>query len=71
MLGRLKYWRRVATRYGRCPKVFLSVIALAALVIYWLWVMTLSIDSLIAMQRSVIGEIGKLIRDWYSPKSLV
>ena len=28
--------RRVATRYDRCPKVFLSAIALAALVIYWL-----------------------------------
>ena len=36
MLGRLKYWRRVATRYGRCPKVLLSVIALAALVVFWL-----------------------------------
>jgi transposase len=28
--------RRVATRYDRCPKVFLLAIALAALVIYWL-----------------------------------
>ncbi len=37
MFGRLKDWRRVATRYDRCPKVFLSAIALAALVIYWLW----------------------------------
>ena len=36
MFGRLKDWRRVATRYDRCPKVFLSEIALAALVIYWL-----------------------------------
>ena len=36
MFGRLKYWRRVATRYDRCPNVFLSAIALAALVIYWL-----------------------------------
>jgi len=26
----------VATRYDRCPKVFLSAITLAALVIYWL-----------------------------------
>ena len=34
MFGRLKDWRRVATRYDRCPKVFLSAIALAALVIY-------------------------------------
>lgn len=28
--------RRVATRYDRCPKIFFSVIALAAKVIYWL-----------------------------------
>ena len=35
MFGRLKDWR-VATRYDRCPKVFLSAIALAATVIYWL-----------------------------------
>ncbi|PIL19577.1 transposase IS4 [Puniceibacterium antarcticum] len=34
--GRLKDWRRLATRYDRCPKVFLSAIALADLVIYWL-----------------------------------
>lgn len=34
--GKLKDWRRVATRYDRCPMVFLSAIALAALVIYWL-----------------------------------
>lgn len=36
MFGRLKDWRRVATRYDRCPKVFLSAIALAATAIYWL-----------------------------------
>ncbi|REF68449.1 hypothetical protein BDD41_3495 [Paracoccus versutus] len=35
-IDRLKDWRRVATRYDRCPKVFLSAIALAATVIYWL-----------------------------------
>ena len=34
MFGRLKDWRQVATRYDRCPKVFLSAIALAALIIY-------------------------------------
>ena len=33
MFGRLKDWRRVATRYDRCPEVFLSAIALAATVI--------------------------------------
>ena len=36
MFGRLKDWRRVATRYDRCPEVFLSAVALAATVIYWL-----------------------------------
>ena len=34
--GRLKDWRRVATRYDRCPIVFLSACALAALVMFWL-----------------------------------
>ena len=34
--GRLKDWRRVATRYDRCPKVFLSACALAAIVMFWL-----------------------------------
>jgi transposase len=34
MFGRLKDWRRIASRYDRCPKVFLSAIALAALVMY-------------------------------------
>ena len=34
--GRLKDWRRVATGYDRCPQVFLSAIAFAALVICWL-----------------------------------
>lgn len=36
MFDRLKGWRRLATRYDRCRKVFLSAIALAAIVIYWL-----------------------------------
>lgn len=36
MFGRLKDWRRVATRYDRCPIVFLSAIALAATVLFWL-----------------------------------
>ncbi|MFT8808655.1 IS5 family transposase [Gluconobacter sp.] len=36
MFGRLKDWRRVATRYDRCPTVFFSAICLAATVIFWL-----------------------------------
>jgi transposase len=34
--GRLKDRRRVASRYDTCPKVFLSAIALAACVLFWL-----------------------------------
>ncbi len=36
MFGQLKDWRRVATRYDRCPNVFFSAIALAATVLFWL-----------------------------------
>jgi transposase len=36
MFGRLKDWRRVATRYDRSPTVFLSAVALAATVLFWL-----------------------------------
>ena len=36
MFGRLKDWRRIATRYGRFTKTFLSAVALAATVIFWL-----------------------------------
>ena len=46
MFGQLKDWRRVATRYDRCPKVFLSAIALVATVINWLLILTLIIFRL-------------------------
>ena len=36
MFARLNDRRRVATRYDRCPKVFLSAVALAATVMFWL-----------------------------------
>ncbi len=36
MFGRLKDWRRVHTRYDRCAHTFMSTIALAATVIFWL-----------------------------------
>lgn len=32
---RLKNWRRVATRYDKCPKVLLSACALATIVMFW------------------------------------
>ena len=36
MFGRLKDWCRIATRYDRSAKTFLSAVALAAKVIFWL-----------------------------------
>ena len=36
MFGRLKDWRRIHTRYDRCAHTFMSAIALAAVVIFWL-----------------------------------
>lgn len=36
MFGKLKDWRRVHTRYDRCAHTFLSAIAIAATVIFWL-----------------------------------
>ncbi len=36
MFGGLKEWRRIATRYDRCAKTFLSADALATAVIFWL-----------------------------------
>jgi transposase len=34
--GRLKDWRRIATRYDRCASVFFGAITLAAIVIFWI-----------------------------------
>ena len=36
IFGRLKDWLRIATRYDRCAKTFLSAVALAATVLFWL-----------------------------------
>jgi transposase len=36
MSGRLKKWRRIATRCDRCPTIFFGAITLAAIVIFWL-----------------------------------
>ncbi len=36
MFGRLKDWRRIATRYDRCPKIVLAAITLAETVLFWL-----------------------------------
>ena len=36
MFGRLKGWRRIATRYDRCAHTFFSAICIAAAVTFWL-----------------------------------
>lgn len=36
MFGRLKDWRRIATRYDRCAHAFFSSICIAAIVIFYL-----------------------------------
>ncbi len=36
MFGRIKDWRRIATRYDRCAHIFLSAILVAATCCYWL-----------------------------------
>ena len=36
LFGRLKDWRRMATRYDRCAHTFKSPICIAATVIWWL-----------------------------------
>lgn len=36
MFGRLKDWRWIASSYDRCATTFLSAVALAATVIFWL-----------------------------------
>lgn len=36
MFGRLKDWRRIHTRYDPCAHAFMSSIALAASVIFWI-----------------------------------
>ncbi len=36
MFGKLKDWRRVATRYDRCAHTFFSAICIAATVVFWL-----------------------------------
>lgn len=36
VFGRIKDWRRVATRYDRCAHTFMSAICIPATVCYWL-----------------------------------
>ena len=36
MFGRLKDWRRIATRYDRCAHTFFAAIVIAATITFWL-----------------------------------
>jgi transposase len=36
MFSKLKDWRRIHTRYDRCAHTFMSAIAIAAFVIFWI-----------------------------------
>ena len=36
MFGKLKDWRRIRTRYARCAHTFMSAIAIAANVTFWI-----------------------------------
>lgn len=36
MFSKLKDWRRIHTRYGRCAHTFMSVICIAAIFIFWI-----------------------------------
>jgi transposase len=36
MFGKLKDWRRIATRFERCTCTFMSTICIAATVVFWL-----------------------------------
>ena len=36
MFGKLKDWRRIHIRYDRCAHAFMSAIAIAAIVIFWI-----------------------------------
>ena len=36
MFGRLKDWRRIATRYDRCSHTFFCAICITAVVIWWI-----------------------------------
>jgi transposase len=36
MFARLKDWRRIHTRYDRCAHTFMSAIAIAAIMLFWM-----------------------------------
>ena len=54
MFGKLKDWRRIATRYDRCAHTFFSAICIAASVLFYLNQCVLSLG---ARSASVVGKL--------------
>ena len=46
MFGRLKDWRRIAMRFDRRADIFLSACVLAAIVLFWICVLSLVPDAM-------------------------
>ncbi len=53
--GRLKDWRRVAMRFDRRAHIFLSACALAAIVMFWLWVLSLGFGAWFPFRGKATG----------------
>ena len=66
MFGRLKDWRRIATRYDRCAHTFMSAICIAATVIFWLSVLCLgtgpTVNSALCLLSPEGWQSGRLRR---------
>ncbi|BCI68822.1 hypothetical protein [Acetobacter aceti] len=56
MFAKLKDWRRVATRYDRCARTFMSAIHIAAYFIYYLKECVLSLGGLMAIRHDLALE---------------
>ena len=54
MFGKLKDWRRVATRYDRCAHTFFSAICIAAVVIFYLCSAPGSLDTSLSHAAGLI-----------------
>jgi hypothetical protein len=63
MFGRLKDWRRIATRYDRCAHTFLAAIALAATITFWLNQSVLSLGPA-GSRHLPAANSDRLSRDW-------
>lgn len=66
--GRLKDWRRLATRHDRCPIAFLSACAPAAVVLFWLRVLNLGPIDIQVSQIMVAARWAKPAK-WMARRS--